>query len=69
MYNNWSADGPAHAWEGADGDRLTAGLDDTGADEEAALAEPLVAAHCPIAANDFEPAMTAEIPTASSPAS
>src|SRR5690348_10173079 len=35
----------------------------------ASASGPASAAHCPIAANDFEPAITAAIPTASSPAS
>ena len=35
----------------------------------ASTSGPASAAHCPIAANDLDPAMTAAIPTASSPAS
>ena len=35
----------------------------------ASTSRPASAAHCPIAANDLEPAMTAAIPAASSPAS
>ena len=39
-------------------------------DEDAdGIGESASAAHCPIAANDLQPAITAAIPTASSPAS
>ena len=37
--------------------------------QDASTSSPASAAHCPIAANDLDPAITAAIPTASSPAS